>query len=391
MRDAYESILFADELTPEQREALRDVLSSDPTLRRLLVHWNAVRQALRGRLERALPDRRLLILHALDESEYGDVLDEAERAAVREARPALEEMLEEHPALVHVFDDVRDAAEDFEEVWAAHFEASRRRSLSPASDRAPVTSRGRRRGSLRWIWRAAAAVAVAAFVGIVAFLAIRNGEQVTVTVAEGELRTVELADGSSVRLLGGSSLTYADPEEAAPFSRRVVLQGRAFFEVAPGEQGFTVETATALTTVLGTSFGVEADERATEVVLAAGKVALASKEARDRMVVLEPGQASRVVEGRRPSPPEAVDLTQALEWTRLFLFRSTHVEDIAARLGRHYEVAIAVAPSLRGEAVTGTFEWEQPVDEILEALAATLDATVHETAEGTYHLVPRSE
>ena len=42
----------------------------------------------------------------------------------------------------------------------------------------------------------------------------------------------------------------------------------------------------------------------------------------------------------------------------------------------------------RSEPVTGTFEREQPVGEVLGALAATLGADVQTGADGQYRLVP---
>lgn len=62
------------------------------------------------------------------------------------------------------------------------------------------------------------------------------------------------------------------------------------------------------------------------------------------------------------------------------------VEAIAQRLNAHYDVTISVAPALAEEPVTGTFERDQPVDQVLEALAATLGATVQRDGD-TYRVV----
>ena len=62
---------------------------------------------------------------------------------------------------------------------------------------------------------------------------------------------------------------------------------------------------------------------------------------------------------------------------------------IAQRLGAHYDVSVTVAPALAEEPVTGTFEREQPVSQVLETIARTLGAEVR-TENGTYRLVPGS-
>jgi ferric-dicitrate binding protein FerR (iron transport regulator) len=211
---------------------------------------------------------------------------------------------------------------------------------------------------------------------------------VTLRTAEGEVRLIEMADGSTARLMGGSELTYADPAKGGVFTRRARLTGRAFFDIAPDRRAFTLETPTALTTVLGTTFGVRADDAATEVVLVTGRVSLASRAARERFVVLEPGQRSRVAAGALPSTPAPVDLAEALDWTGLFIFRAALLADAVSRLSAHYEVPVSLAPELAADSISGTFGQDQPLEEILRTLAATLAAEVRPTGDGGFVLAP---
>jgi ferric-dicitrate binding protein FerR (iron transport regulator) len=151
---------------------------------------------------------------------------------------------------------------------------------------------------------------------------------------------------------------------------------------------FVVETPTATATVLGTQFGVTARPDTTEVVLAAGSVRVDDVgDGPDDGVVLAPGERSWVASGAAPAAPEPVDLTGALEWTGLFVFRSLPLDTIADRLSRRYDVTITVDAALADEPVTGTFERDQPVEEVLGALTATLGATL-ETGDDGYRIVP---
>lgn len=370
-----EDLLFADTLTPAQRQALAD----DPALADALGRWQRVRRRLRAELDAAVPDRRLLLFYALDATGRADVLAPEERAALAAARPALEAALRRHPALDDVAADVVAAADDFDAVWTAHFVARPARATAP--DRRP---RHRRSRALRWSWRLVAVVALGAFVAVLALMIDRDRSLRTIATAEGEVRQIEFADGSAVRLLGASTLTFSEGE---PFDRRVRLAGQAFFDVAPGTATFTVETPTALTTVLGTSFGIRADERAMDVVLASGRLAVASKAAQDRLVVLDAGEMSRVARNALPSTPTPVDLTEALGWTGLLLFRATPAAEVAGALAAHYAVEIEVPADLGAERFTGTFAPEQPVEEVLGALATTLDARLTGTAAEGFRLV----
>jgi ferric-dicitrate binding protein FerR (iron transport regulator) len=219
---------------------------------------------------------------------------------------------------------------------------------------------------------------------------MRGPDTTTITVADESVRTVVLNDGSTVRLVGPATLTHpTQPSETA--SRRVTLErGQAFFDVQPqASRSFVVETPTATATVLGTQFGVTTVADTTEVVLASGSVQVDAAEASGRGgVVLKPGQKSWVARGEGPASPSPVDLTAALEWTGLFVFRSVPMETIAQRLGQRYDVQISVAPALADEPITGTFERKQPVQQVLSALAATLGAEVREEEEGRYRFVP---
>ncbi len=388
MKKLDEALLFPETLTPEERAAARQALAADAGLAEAAAQWRAVQAGVRHRLERHLPDRSLLVLYALDASGRADVLTDKERQVLDAARPALERALAAHPALADVAQCIRAEADAFEKEWEAHFAAPSQEVPLRAPDRRAVPV-GRRVG-MRRAWRVVAALTVVAFFTVVFLLVQRDAGLVTVETAAGETQVIELADGTTVRLLGGSTLSYPDPDEAPALARTVRLTGRAFFTVVPNPAPFTVETPTALTTVLGTRFGVAADVDVTEVVLASGSVAVAPKAAQDRLVVLEPGQMSRVAVGALASTPVAVDVAEALGWTGLFIFRATPLRVIAERLSAHYDTPVQVAPSLADEQITGEFSQDLPLEEILQTLAAGLAAEVEADPAGGFRIVVSS-
>jgi transmembrane sensor len=91
----------------------------------------------------------------------------------------------------------------------------------------------------------------------------------------GRKSIVQLPDGSMVRLNSESRITY--PEHFAHHERVVHLVGEAFFEVTEDKESpFSVVTGNINTTVLGTSFNIQAwqDDSTINISLAEGKVSV---------------------------------------------------------------------------------------------------------------------
>jgi len=371
----FDALPFREELPPEERAALQALLQREPALAQALRHWEALQAHLRERVEAAVPDRRLLVLYALVRSGREALLTPEERAELEAARPALERTLQALPGLETVAEDIAAACADFEEAWAAHFPATS--GPRPAAERRPRPLY--RRPAYRWVVRVALSGVVLALVGILWWQ--QTGQRVEWAVADGVVEVRTLADGSSVRLVGPAVLRYA-----ARFDRRVQLEGQAFLEVQPDTRPFVVETPEAVVTVLGTRFGVRSADGQTEVVLVEGRVALNGRGRTEAPVVLTPGQRSLVAAGQAPEPPSPVRVPEALRWTGLHVFDGMPLGEIVRYLSDFYGVSIAVDASLADEPIVGTFAQDQPLSEILQALAATLGARVEQLPDG-YRLV----
>lgn len=394
MPDVLDDLLFPERLAPAELAKLRGALAADPALREHLARWETLRAALRTRLDGAVPDRSLLVLHALDD--LGEALSDEECRTLQAARADLERAFQAHPALADIIGRIQAECRAFDAVWAAHVapaEApatvppatmpSRKPSAvgRPAAARASVPHAARPvHRPLRWATRAALALALVAFVAV-AVLVLQRDQGLLHVEADAPM-AITLADGTTVRLMAGTRLSYPDPAVETAFRRRVRLVGDAFFDVAPRREPFVVETPTALATVLGTRFGVRAAEAMTEVVLVSGRVGLAATAAPEQMVTLAPGEMSRVAAGALPATPSPTNLDAALSWTGLFLFRSLPAAEIADRLTHHYGVSVTVSTVLAAEEVTGTFDRAQPLTEVLAAVAAALDADVYPTENG---------
>jgi len=121
------------------------------------------------------------------------------------------------------------------------------------------------------------------------FFASYTQEYIT---AYGEVRTVELPDGSEVMLNANSSLRWKGGW-ASPNIREVWLNGEGFFLVVHTEhdQKFVVHTSQGLSVeVLGTKFNVNDRQERIQVVLNEGKVKVKAPETYEKERLMKPGE-----------------------------------------------------------------------------------------------------
>jgi transmembrane sensor len=322
-------------------------------------------------LEAALPDRRLIVLQGLVDAGEAEALSNSETALVGRHQEALARVVTEHPALAEATRRVAKDVALFNDAWKEHLAVSRA-AVRPRRDR-----------RMRWPARIGLGLSAMALGSMIYFAVLQETQQVVVTAPATAVRVVELEDGSTARLSPGSSLSYVNEAE---FGRAVKLDGDAFFHVLPGNTGFTVTTAHARTSVLGTRFSVSSRGDRTEVVLVTGKVAVSSLGLPTEMVVLRPGEFTSVSAATVPTTPAEANLSETLSWTNLLIFRETPMSLVARRLGEARGAGINLSPELDTLLVTGTFGPEQPVKEILDILAATLQADVVALDDGSYRL-----
>lgn len=386
--------IFLNESTSAaERDALIRAMANDDQLREAVEAWARADDAMRRRWEDVLPERRLLVLWALERAGRAGELTHDEQQTLKERRSEIEAAREQFAAVDNIAVDVEACCSVFDRLWAERAESSvgKRREIN-APDRSAIRSHASRRShtsrsNARWLWRIPAAVAVVAFI-VVSVLLLerdmfegRDGFEV-VSTGTDEVRIVSMEDGSSVRLMPNSRLSYVPVDHQSPVNRKARLEGRAYFDVASQQTGLLIETPTATATVLGTSFGIEALDAETKVALVDGRLAVAGNVDRRRAVTLEPGQLSRVPADGLPSAPESVNLAEYLEWTGMFIFRAEPISAVVESLTRHFNVRITVDEALEGERITGTFEQSDSLEAILDVVAAALDASIDRTDTG---------
>lgn len=389
MSDWIDQFIFFDELGEESRSGLDSILKQhgDAAVSAAFEEWKHLRSGLRSEFATRIPDRHSLIHFAMWRHGNASLLTVEELNSVEAMLPDFEEALDRSEALRAIVERIGDEQLDFLEAWRLHVGDVEAPSRPPSLG--PLYSRRSSQRASNFVWRAAAVFLIAiSTAALYKGLGVESEMIVVGSPADG-IRQVVLDDGTMIRLVGGAELSYRRPSAEEPFDRNVSLTGRALFVVTSGSQRFVVETPAAVTTVWGTTFGLDSDESFTEVVLAEGRVSVVSRRDSQHPVVLEPGEMTRVVGAREPTTPVRVNITDALSYTRLFVFRNEKTFMIANKLTEHFGVSIRVHSALADETVTGTFERNWSLGYILQTVARTLDAEVKGSESDGYELAPR--
>ena len=210
---------------------------------------------------------------------------------------------------------------------------------------------------------------------------------VSISTKAGERREVKLPDGSMVVLNENSSIAYA-PEMQAGTSRRLNLNGEAYFDIAEdASRPFIIATAYATVRVLGTAFNVRAyrNETQTEVDVERGKVALEGNTDK-KALVLRAGQRGLCrPDGslEREKSPELL----AHSWrTGKLDFRGAPMKQVVEALERHYKIGIDLSGSgIANCPFSGKFD-QAPIEAIMETIAVTLKARTTRLSESAYRI-----
>ena len=235
---------------------------------------------------------------------------------------------------------------------------------------------------------AAAAVVIALIGGSALLRRAPQWSEFATTAAQRMV--VRLPDGTQVTIAPRSRVRYAADYGT---HRDLYLDGEAYFQVAhDARRPLRVHTAASLTEDLGTAFAIRAyaDQVATEVVVAEGRVALwrADTAAASRpALLLGARDLGRLERGGGATVRRGVDVARQLAWTRGVLsFDGTPLGEVVRTLERWYNVEIRVADSaLAARRLTATFQNES-IDLVLQRIALTVGLRV-ERADGSVILL----
>jgi ferric-dicitrate binding protein FerR (iron transport regulator) len=236
----------------------------------------------------------------------------------------------------------------------------------------------RRRASVLVAWVAAAVIIVA--VGSAGY-ALReravSAPRTDLPVADGvgystgpsEMATVQLSDGSVVRLASNSKLRFVQRLT----TREATLEGRAFFAVAkiPG-RAFHVHTRLGDATVLGTKFELATESSELRLLVVSGRVGLAGT---SNQVEVHAGELSGVHNGTVAEPTRVPNAAKMSDWVGKFLaFQATPMREVAREIEETYGIHVVIQDSvIANRTIVGTFT-DRDVRDVIDIVCSVLNA-----------------
>ena len=239
------------------------------------------------------------------------------------------------------------------------------------------------------IWKYAAAAAILLVFGL--YLNKSNSSStapmLSVQTIEAEKSQVTLTDGTQVWLNEDSKLSY--PDQFGD-SRRVKLEGEAFFDVAKdADHPFIIEMNDAQIMVLGTSFNVRSylDEKETTVAVRSGKVRFTPNGSKQKWDLVAHDKVVYDIENKRFN--RANDKSEN-DWSwhsNQLQFHNSLLKNVIPAIERHYNIKIQLNnPDLYTcRTYTSSFK-DLREDEVLEALKIAFDLRIKKTAQNAYLL-----
>lgn len=226
-------------------------------------------------------------------------------------------------------------------------------------------------------WRVAALVLVMAISAIwVVRLNQPEAGRILLSQTGEETKTDTLSDGSLVTLNKQSSLQY--PEKFSGNTRKVDLEGEAFFQVSPDkEKPFIIDVKDVQVEVVGTSFNIKTDAEKTEVVVETGIVNVSSG---GQTITLRAGQKTVVKAAQPLLVEEEKDKLYNYYRSREFVCDDTPLWKLVDVLNKAYDTTIIIGrPELRNLQLNTTFSNES-LERILDIIHETFDITITQEA-----------
>lgn len=250
-----------------------------------------------------------------------------------------------------------------------------------------------RMSGARWQVRpalaAAAAIAVLLPLGVLLLrdrgLPFASREAVMLTTRVGEIRRVQLADGSSVTLDTATAMDV----DIGPSRRTVHLKyGRARFRIAPAKAPFEVDTATATVTSGRAVIDVEqlAGQGLVRVLSGAAEVD-GSRQDRAPPLGLSAGETAAV---RAEGAPSKRLVSPPADWTRGMLqFDATPLPEAVELANRYSQRRILLVGDLNSLKVTAAFRAGDTLA-LARALAAAFHLSLEQRADSNLVLTGRT-
>ncbi len=196
--------------------------------------------------------------------------------------------------------------------------------------------------------------------------------------APAEVRTITLADGSTVELGPASAISIQFSDDVRQVT---LLAGDAFFTATPRQgpelRPFAVRTQGGVTRALGTRFVIENMGPEVQVTAVEHRIEVSVSDERQRAssVVLSPGETVAYAPEGPLGPVRHTDAAGAAAWRRgLLVFDAVPLRSVVTKLNRYRRGRIVImSPALAERRVSGVFAADD-LNDVVETIATELNA-----------------
>ena len=232
-------------------------------------------------------------------------------------------------------------------------------------------------GNFKYVYRIAAAIVIAFLLSLLYYqntqisteTQIVSREIITKQNPDGVKTQLRLPDGTMVWLNSGSKLSY--PSLFSEDARNVELTGEAFFDVTENKaKPFVVQTPYFTTTVLGTSFSVQAYKNYDpKVSLTEGKVKV-SKLGTD--LILYPNQQVVLKDGQMTVT--SFDYIEEIGWKDgILFFNDQNIQGVFDKIEKWYGVTVDFDQNMLPNSKYSGHHKNQSLEIVLKGLSYSLN------------------
>jgi transmembrane sensor len=234
---------------------------------------------------------------------------------------------------------------------------------------------------IRSVWiRFGAAAVILILLGISSFIRFYTRSYTTET---GQQLEIVLPDGSKASLNASTSVTYHPYWWR--FTRKIELEGEAFFTVEKGKE-FEAISALGHTIVVGTSFNILSVDDVYEVTCMTGKIRVIAKATGDEAILTQNQKALLDNSGRFNIDYEA-NAVETTAWTRgEFYFTSAPLTEVFRKIELRYGITIEYKQK-DNLFYTGYFKKDKRVENILNLVCLPFGMKFEETSERVYQII----
>lgn len=247
-----------------------------------------------------------------------------------------------------------------------------------------------RRNRFLIIYKIAAAVCSLILISSLTYYVLSTNDinYIEVNGIAGTKTKVVLSDGSTIWLNGDSKLVY--PEKFKKAKREISFEGEGVFEVAKDRRKpFVVNLGDSKVEVLGTIFNIDTKtDDIIEATLIEGSIAFYTGDKDVPSVVMKPDEQIVYEKKTNKLLLKEVKGENYMSWiNNNFRFEDEPIYSIAEQLERGFGVKINIKNDRLGQMkITGTFNHEETLDEILSIIQITASLRWKKDIDGEYYI-----